>query len=90
MTRVVSPRIVNLTFASKPSGRTLSLEGTTFAAPRTWTSWKGWDVTVDAPVQPGYTFQSWSEGGARSHTIRTPATATTYKATLRKAPRGGG
>ena len=80
---------MNLTFASKPKGLTLSLNGTAFAAPRTWTSWEGWDVTVDAPAQAGYTFTSWSDGGAATHTIRTPATARTYTATYRKNPRGG-
>ena len=89
VTRVVSPKLVSLTFASKPKGLTLSLNGTTFAAPRTQTSWDGWTVTASAPAQPGYTFLSWSDGGASTHTIRTPATATTYTATFRKNPRGG-
>ena len=82
--RVVQPKLVNLTFASSPTGRTLQLDGTSFTTPRTWVSWQGWDVTVNAPDQKPWNFASWSDGGARSHVIDTPATATTYTATYRK------
>ena len=77
---IVSPKVVNLSFATSPSGRTLSLNGSVFAAPHTWTSWEGWDVTVNAPDQTGYAFTKWSDGGARSHVIHTPPTPTTYTA----------
>jgi len=83
VTRVVSPKLVNLSFATSPAGGMLSLNGTSFTTPRTWVSWQGWDVTVNAPDQGGYVFASWSDGGARTHVIRTPATATTYTATAR-------
>jgi glucose/arabinose dehydrogenase len=80
----VQPKLVNLTFTSKPGGLNLELNGTTFAATRTWTSWDGWDVTVNAPDQGRNNFVSWSDGGARSHVIHTPTAARTYTATFRK------
>ena len=84
VTRVVEPKLVNLTFTTQPTGLTLQLNGTGFTAPRTWTSWEGWDVTVNAPDQGRYAFVSWSDGGARSHVIRTPSTARSYQATYRR------
>jgi hypothetical protein len=35
-----------------------------------------------------YSFQSWSDGGAQTHNLTAPATATTYTATYRQAPAG--
>jgi glucose/arabinose dehydrogenase len=87
VTRRVDPKLVNLTFASKPSKLMLVVNGSVFTAPRTFTSWEGWDLAVSAPNQSAYVFSSWSDGGAATHTIRTPASARTYTATFRKAPR---
>jgi glucose/arabinose dehydrogenase/PKD repeat protein len=84
VSRDVQPKLVNLTFTTKPGNLNLQLNGTTFAATRTWTSWDGWDVTVNAPDQGRNAFVSWSDGGARSHVIHTPTTARTYTATYRK------
>jgi len=84
VSRVVEPRLVDLTFHSSPSGLTLALNGTSFAAPRTWTSWEGWNVSAGAPDPAGYVFRRWSDGGARTHTIRTPSSARTYTATFRR------
>ena len=50
-------------------------------------SWEGYDLTVSAPAQGRYVFSSWSDGGAATHTIRTPPSARTYTATFRKGPR---
>ena len=86
-TRRVDPRLVNVTFATKPKGLTLGVNGTSFAAPRTFVSWEGYDLGVSAANQGNYVFVSWSDGGAATHTIRTPATARTYTATFRKPPR---
>jgi glucose/arabinose dehydrogenase/PKD repeat protein len=87
VTRRVDPKLVSVTFKTKPSGLTLSLNSTSFLAPRTFTSWEGWDLAVSAPNQGSHVFSSWSDGGAATHTIRTPASARTYTATFRKAPR---
>ena len=56
--------------------------------PRTITSWQGWVITIGAPNQPNaagkFRFVSWSDGGAATHTVMTPAAPTTYTATFRK------
>ena len=80
------PKLVDLTFTSKPSGLTLELNGAAFSTPRTWTAWEGWQLSVNAPDQGRYAFISWSDGGGRSHVITAPASATTYQATFRKRP----
>jgi PKD repeat protein len=84
VSRTIQPRLVNLTFATSPSGLGLQLNGTSFTAPRTWTSWEAWNLSVSAPDQPGFAFRRWSDGGARTHTIKTPASARTYTATFRR------
>ena len=56
--------------------------------PYTFTSWQGWVVTIGAPDQTNaagkWRFVSWSDGGARTHTVTTPAAPTTYTATFRR------
>jgi glucose/arabinose dehydrogenase len=75
------PRTTNITFATQPTGLQLSVNGTSFPGPQTFVSWVNYGLNVDVPTQSGFTFGSWSDGGARAHTIVTPATATTYTAT---------
>ena len=87
VTRNVFPQKVQLTFASQPSGRNLIVAGTTIVAPTSLTSWEGYAIGVEAPAQTdgsgqAWIFSSWSDGGAASHTIVTPAAPTTYTATF--------
>ncbi len=83
--RNVQPRIVSITLATSPSGLNLSVNGTAVTGPTTITSWQGWQLSLAAPMrQSPWTFASWSDGGAATHTVVTPATATTYTATYRK------
>jgi hypothetical protein len=85
VTRIMSPKLVNLTFVTRPvGGLGLTLNGTAFSSPRAWTSWRGWNITVNAPDSAAYAFGSWSDGGARSHAIVTPSSARTYTATYRR------
>jgi glucose/arabinose dehydrogenase len=77
------PNIVNINFASSPSGRNLSVNGVTITTPRTIKSWPNYALRVSAPNQSGQTFQSWSDGGAQSHTITTPSNGGSYTATFR-------
>ncbi len=91
VTRDLNPRKVDVTLTSSPVGRTLSINGTSFTAPQTFTSWDAWGLSVEAPLQvlPGvqaWFFGSWSDGGAAAHTIVTPATPASYTATF--LPRG--
>jgi glucose/arabinose dehydrogenase/PKD repeat protein len=90
LTRTVSmnlqPHKVLLTFTSSPTGAQLVIQGANLIAPVTITSWERWPVSVNAPNKTGWVFVSWSDGGARSHTIITPPTAATYNARYVKVP----
>ena len=50
--------------------------------------WEGYALEVNAPtrkiVRVTYNFASWSDGGAASRTIATPASARIYTATFRE------
>ncbi|HWT01871.1 MAG TPA: PQQ-dependent sugar dehydrogenase [Pyrinomonadaceae bacterium] len=84
-TRDVRPRKVALTLASSPPGLQLKLDGQPVTAPISVQSVVGMRRTITA-VSPqtvngvAYQFSSWSDGGAASHTVVTPATNTTYTA----------
>jgi glucose/arabinose dehydrogenase len=83
--RNFQPRLVSLTLASVPSGLAVVANGTSMTTPRTLTSWEGYKVTIGAPTQRDATgqtwlFASWSDAGSATHTITTPASATTYAA----------
>ncbi len=84
-TRDVRPRKVALTLASSPPGLQLKLDGQPVTAPISVQSVVGMrrSLGVVSPQTVGgvaYQFSSWSDGGAASHTIITPAVNTTYTA----------
>lgn len=83
------PRKVNITLATNPSGLNLTVNNVGVTGPTTIVSWDGYALNVNAPNQAGYTFQSWSDGGAAAHTITTPATAATYTANFQTGGGGG-
>ena len=75
-----------MTLATNPAGLQLKLDGQPVATPLSFDAVVGMVRTIEAttPQSSGpttYTFTSWSDGGAASHTISTPATNTTYTAT---------
>ena len=83
--RRLDPRMVPLTFASVPGGLTLTVGTSSTKAAFTRNVVVGSTNTVSAvsPQAKGnkqYSFTSWSDGGAQTHTIVAPATATTYTA----------
>lgn len=81
ITRNMQPHTVALTFTTNQTGLVLRAAGATYTAPFTITSWAGWQIEIEAPSPQGrYVFVSWSDGGLRTHTITTPATARTYTA----------
>jgi len=91
VTRRLEPRRVGVTLATAPLGLRLSLNGTTFEAPRTVTSWEGYGLNVGAAGQKDrfgrlVRFYNWSDGGRAAHTVRTPASAATYTAKFRYVP----
>jgi hypothetical protein len=85
----LDPRRVSVTFKTLPNNKpNLTVNGATIDTPKTIVSWQGYALNVNAPTQKigriTYRFVSWSDGGAASHTITTPASARTYTATFRK------
>jgi hypothetical protein len=74
-----------ITLSTVPAGLRVTLDGQPVTAPVTVTSVVGIVRTIGV-VTPQtfdgatYSFGSWSDGGAATHTIATPGTNTTYRA----------
>lgn len=89
ISRNLMPKKVDLTFHTDPTGLTLSVGGNAIVGTAVVTSWEGYQVPVNAPDQSnadgGWTFSSWSDGGAQAHVIGTPAVPTSYTATFTPA-----
>jgi hypothetical protein len=84
----LDPRTVVLTFHTTPGGLQLAVNGASATATFSRTVIVGSSNTISAPSpqtkgRKSYTFQSWSDGGAQTHNITAPATATTYTARFR-------
>lgn len=90
VSRRLDPKRVSITLATNPTGLQVTLQTPsdpiqTRVAPTTITSWQGWPLTIGTPTpQGGRAFRAWSDGGARVHTVTTPAAATTYTASFGK------
>jgi glucose/arabinose dehydrogenase len=83
----LQPQTVRLTFETSPQGGQIRVGGTGETAPFTRTVIVGSQNSIGVPSPQTinglqYTFDSWSDGGARAHEIIAPATPTTYLATL--------
>jgi glucose/arabinose dehydrogenase len=81
----LDPQTVNLTFQTNPGGLQLTVGGTSGTATISRTVIVGSTNTISAPTpqtkgKTYYDFSSWSDGGAQTHSIVAPATATTYTA----------
>jgi len=84
----LDPRTVVLTFQTTPGGLSLTVGSTTTKSTFTRTVIVGSRNTISAPSPQTkgtkrYTFASWSDGGAQTHDITAPGTATTYTARFR-------
>ena len=88
VSRDFRPRKVDVTLATDPPGLTITVNTiNNMTGPTTFVSWDNYGLGVQAASQVGpanvfYTFGSWSDGGAASHTIVTPAAAATFTATF--------
>ena len=86
---IVTPQKVNLAFDTVPSGLTLYIDGIARTAPFVLDTLVGFNHTIDARNQTSgsnaYTFSSWSDGGAQSHSITVPTTGQSYTATYTAA-----
>jgi glucose/arabinose dehydrogenase/PKD repeat protein len=89
-TVTVFPQKVNLTFNTAPGGLTLFLDGIAKVGGFVYDTLVGFTHTIEARDQgsgsTAYTFQSWSDGGAREHQIVAPSAPQTYTATFAEAP----
>jgi hypothetical protein len=93
VTRDLAPNTATLTVTTSPTGLTITVDGQPFTAPHTFDSVIGLERPLGAAAsrtQGGttYNFVSWSDGGAATHTISTPAVNTTYTATYQPAAAG--
>jgi glucose/arabinose dehydrogenase len=84
----VVPRKSTITLATAPAGLQLTLDGQPLVAPRSVEGVVGIRRTLGAPSPQTvsgttYAFVSWSDGGAATHAVATPASNTTYTATFR-------
>jgi hypothetical protein len=89
----IFPRKVTLTLATNPAGLQLKLDGQPVATPLSFVAVVGITRTIEAvtPQSSGttsFTFASWSDSGAVSHTISTPAADTTYTAAYQASSNG--
>jgi glucose/arabinose dehydrogenase len=85
--RDVLPRKANITLSSNVPGTQVLLDGSPVTTPYTFVGVAGVQRTigVDSPQTVNglpYTFGAWSDGGAQSHVIVTPASNTTYAVTM--------
>jgi len=85
VTRDILPQKVQFTLATEPAGLSLTLDGQPQVTPVTITGVVGMErelgaITPQVLGSTQYQFSDWSDGGAGTHRIATPAAATTYTA----------
>lgn len=80
----VNPVKSVITFVTQPAGLTIKFDGTVVTTPFTFTGVSGVTRSLEAVDQSkngsNYAFYSWSDGGAATHTLNTPAVTTTITA----------
>ena len=87
VSRDIQPRKATVTLATVPAGLQLRLDGQPVTTPHSFVSVVGIQRGLEAVSPQGsQRFSSWTDGGARVHTILTPATNTTYTARFTTQP----
>jgi Ca2+-binding RTX toxin-like protein len=94
ITQNLQPNQVDTTFPSSPPGLNLEINGTTITAPRSFVSWEGYMLNVNAPSPQTlsgetYVFASWSDDEEQQHDIVTGAAPSTYTATFKACTKTG-
>lgn len=79
------PATTAVTVITNPAGNIITVDGTFYTAAQTFSWIPGSQHTIATATPQGsgssrYLFVNWSDGGAASHSIMVPATATTYTA----------
>lgn len=87
-----APNTVVLTLLSQPTGLRLTVDGQSVITPYSEQSIVGSTHTIGAPnsvrlAKSNYSFVSWSDGGAQTHTIVTPDSDISYTAVYLKKGR---
>ena len=78
---------ISITVQPSPSGRSFTVDGTSYTTAQTfsWTPGSSHTIAASSPQSGGtgiqYVWSSWSDGGAISHTVA-PTSGTTYTATF--------
>ncbi len=78
----------SVTVTTNPSGLSVIVDGTTYTAPQTfnWVVGSSHTIATTSPqaISGGteQVFSSWSDGGAISHSVTAPSSATTYTASF--------
>ena len=84
VSRDIRPRKRTVTLATNPAGLQLRLDGQPVSTPHSFVGVVGIQRKIEAVSPQGaagnWVFASWSDGGARIHTISTPTANTTYTA----------
>jgi glucose/arabinose dehydrogenase/chitodextrinase len=88
ITRELGANLVDLTFATNPTGLKVAANELALTGPQSVTSWQGFAINIGAATQSdaqgvGWLFDRWSDGGAATHTIITPSAPAAYTATFR-------
>ncbi|HEX8552530.1 MAG TPA: PQQ-dependent sugar dehydrogenase [Abditibacteriaceae bacterium] len=87
VSRDILPRIAQLQLRTNPAGLQVTLDGQPQTVPVNENSVVGIKREIGAPRQTingvTYEFSSWSDGGAATHTVSTPAANTVYVANFR-------
>jgi uncharacterized repeat protein (TIGR02543 family) len=81
---------VKVTIGTSPAGLLFSVDSATYTSKQTltWTSGSSHTIATTSPQTSSgtqNTFASWSDGGAISHSVSAPSSATTYTASFNKS-----
>jgi hypothetical protein len=82
------PATVQVTVGTSPPGLSFTVDSTTYTSTQTltWNVGSSHTISTTSPQAgaPGtqFVFNNWSDGGAISHSVTAPSTATTYTATF--------
>jgi hypothetical protein len=84
---VDTPGTQSITVTTNPAGLQIVVDGVTQISPQTfqWSPGSSHSIGVNSPQTSAgvrNTFTSWSDGGAQTHNITTPSSATTYTASF--------
>jgi glucose/arabinose dehydrogenase len=88
VTQDLRPNLVDVNFATNPTGLQLKVNGSLITSPTTIVSWEAWRLSVSATDQNDQSgrpmaFAGWWDGGGAARTIVTPSSQATYTAAFR-------